>query len=137
MGAIFERLIESLGVAKLYTKGWFICKQCQPPISYLLFLQVRPWSFCCWCTDNWLELPEILCLPTIFSYFKSLDKIKTKNAGGILVVPFWPNQPWVLLVFKVLAYTLVLRTWRKYLLHLPQHPETLPPILQKINLSAT
>ena len=134
MGAMFEKLTESLGVAKLYTKGWFICKQCKPSISYLLFLHARPWSLWYWCIDTWLELPEIPCHPTVFNYSESLEKIKTENVEGILVVQFWPNQPWFPLVFKMLPDTPVLLTSRKYLLHLPQHPETLHPIWRKINL---
>ena len=128
MDAMFEKLIESLGIAKLYTKCWLICKQCKLSISCLLFLQARPWSLWCWFIDNWLELPEILCLSTVFNHSKRLEKIKAKNAEGILVVPYWPNQPWFPHIFKIMTDAPVLLTSRKHLLHLPQHPQTLHPI---------
>ena len=51
-----------------------------------------------------------------------------------MVVPFWPNQPWFPLVFKMLTDASVLLTSRKHLLHLPEHPETLHPIWRKMNL---
>ena len=50
---------------------------------------------------------------------KVLKKIKTGNADGILVVAFWPNQPWCPLIFEILTDVPVLLTTRKHLLRIP------------------
>ena len=63
-----------------------------------------------------------------------MKKIKAKYPEVILVVPFWPNQPWFPLIFKMLTDALVLLTSRKHLLHLSQHPQTVHSIWRKMDL---
>ena len=79
-------------------------------------------------TLRFCAFPPFSIIPKVFK------KIKAENAEGILIVLFWPNQPWFPLIFKMLADSPVLLTSRKHMLHLPQHPQTLHPIWRKIDL---
>ena len=84
-------------------------------------------------TADWSSL-RIYAFPPSSVIPKVLKKVKTENAEGILVVTFWPNQPWSPLAFKILTDAPALLTSRKHLLHLPQHQQTLHPIWRKIDL---
>lgn len=46
---------------------------------------------------------------------KFLKRIKTENAAGILIVTFWPNQPWFPHTFKMLTDVPVVLASRKNL----------------------
>ena len=134
MDAMFEKFIESLDVAKLYTKGWFIASNVNHQShTYYSYKPDPETSGVDALTADWSSL-RFYAFPPFSIIPKVLKKIKTENAEGILVVPFWPNQPWFPLVFKMLTDAPVLLTSRKHLLHLPQHPETVHPIWRKINL---
>ena len=62
-----------------------------------------------------------------------MKKIKAEKAEGIVVVPYWPNQVWFPVLFKMLIDTPVLITSRKNLLKLPQYPELVHPMWKKID----
>ena len=82
---------------------------------------------------NWDSL-RFYAFPPFSSIARVLRKIQTDNAEGILVVPYWHNQPWFPLVFKMLISTPVLFTSRKKLLHLPQDPQQIHHLWRKIDL---
>ena len=84
-------------------------------------------------TVSWHSLKFYAFLP--FSVIsRTLKKIKAEKAEGILVVPYWPNQAWCLVLFKMLIDIPVLITSRKNLLKLPQYPELVHPMLRKIDI---
>ena len=64
---------------------------------------------------------------------RTLKKIKAEKPEGILVVPYWPNQAWFLVLFKMLIDTPILITSKKNLLKLPQIPEMVNPMWRKID----
>ena len=57
--------------------------------------------------------------------------IKAEKAEGILVVLYWSNQIWFLVLFKTFIDTPVLTTSRKNLLKLPQYRELVHPCGRK------
>ena len=63
-----------------------------------------------------------------------MKKIKAEKAEGILVVPYWPNQAWFPVLFKMLIDIPVLITSRKNLLKLPQYPELVHHMWRKIDI---
>ena len=116
-GSMFEKFIETLGVAKLYTKGWFIASNVNHQFhTYYSYKPDPETSGVDALTTDWGSL-RFYAFPPFSIIPKVLKKIKTENAEGILFVPFWPNQPWFSLVFKILTDAPVLFTSRKYLLH--------------------
>ena len=58
---------------------------------------------------DWSSL-RFYALPPFSIVLKVLKKIKAGDAEGILVVPFWPNQLWFPLIFKMLTDAPVLLT---------------------------
>ena len=50
------------------------------------------------------------------------------------MVTYWPNQPWFLVLFKMLIDMPVLITSGKNLLKLPQDPELVHPMWRKIDI---
>ena len=52
-------------------------------------------------TDNWSTL-RFYAFPSFSIIPKVLKKIKAENAEGIVVVPFWLNQLWFPLIFKLM-----------------------------------
>ena len=65
---------------------------------------------------------------------RTLKKTKAEKAEGILVVPYWPNQAWFPVLFKMLINLPVLITSRKNLLKLPQYPELVHLVWRKIDI---
>ena len=63
-----------------------------------------------------------------------MKKIKAEKAKGKLVVPYWPNQAWFPVLFKMLIDIPILITSRKNLLKLPQYPELVHPMWRKIDI---
>ena len=50
------------------------------------------------------------------------------------MVPYWPNQVWFPVLFKMLIDIPILITSRKNLLKLPQYPELVHPMWRKIDI---
>ena len=73
-------------------------------------------------TVNW-HLLKFFAFPLFPVISKTLKKIKAVKVEGILVVPYWPNQAWFSVLFKMLIDTLVLITSGKNHLKLSQYPE--------------
>ena len=86
---------------------------------------------------------SISCKPYVFYAFppfsiipKVLQKIQAEEATGLLVVPCWPTQPymWWPLVMTLLAQKPLVLPKKKHTLFLPQQPELVHPLHQKLTL---
>ena len=84
-------------------------------------------------TVSWHSL-KFYAFPPFSIISRTLKKIKAEKAEGILVVPYWPNQVWFPVLFKMLIDIPILITSRKNLLKLPQYPELVHPMWRKIDI---
>ena len=84
-------------------------------------------------TVSWHFL-KFYAFPPFSIISRTLKKIKAEKAEGILVVPYWPNQVWFPVLFKMLIDIPILITSRKNLLKLPQYPELVHPMWRKIDI---
>ena len=84
-------------------------------------------------TVCWHSL-KFYAFPLFSVISRTLKKIKAEKAEGILVVPYWPNQVWFPVLFKMLINLPVLITSRKNLLKLPQYPELVHLVWRKIDI---
>ena len=83
-------------------------------------------------TVSWHSL-KFYAFPPFSIISRTLKKIKAEKAEGILVVPYWPNQVWFPVLFKMLIDIPILITSRKNLLKLLQYPELVHPMWRKID----
>ena len=65
---------------------------------------------------------------------KVLQKIQAEEATGLLVVPCWPTQPWWPLVMRLLVQEPLVLPKKKHTLFLPQQPDVVHPLHQKLTL---
>ena len=65
---------------------------------------------------------------------KVLQKIQEEEATGLLVVPCWPTQPWWPLVMRLLVQEPLVLPRKKHTLFLPQQPDLVHPLHQKLTL---
>ena len=65
---------------------------------------------------------------------RTLKKMKAQKDEGILMVPYWSNQAWFPVLFKMVIDIPILITSRKNLLKLPQHPELVHSMWRKIDI---
>ena len=84
-------------------------------------------------TVSWHSL-KFYVFPPFSVISRTLKKINAEKAEGILVVPYWPNQAWLLMFFKMLIDIPVLITSRKNLLKLSQYPELMHSMWRKIDI---
>lgn len=79
-------------------------------------------------TLNWSQL-NFYAFPPVSVILKMIRKIITDNAEGIVVVPFWPTQPWFPIFKSLCSDMLILGTNTNVLLSVPnrrlQHKVTL------------
>ena len=81
---------------------------------------------------SWHSL-KFFTFPPFSVISRTLKKIKAEKAEDILVLPYWPNQAWFPVLFKMLVDIPVLITSRKNLLKLPQYPQLVHPMWRKID----
>ena len=72
--------------------------------------------------------PPISVIPRV------LSDMKQDSAEGIIVVPFWPTQVWYPAMLKMLVSTPILLNSRKSLLVLPQTPNQVHPMWEKMSM---
>ena len=65
---------------------------------------------------------------------KVLQKIQAEEATGLLVVPCWPTQLWWPLVTRLLVQEPLVLPKKKHTLFLPQQPDVVHPLHQKLTL---
>lgn len=65
---------------------------------------------------------------------KVLQKIQAEETTGLLVVPCWPTQPWWPFVMRLLVQEPVVLPKKKHTLFLPQQPDLVHPLYQKLTL---
>ena len=65
---------------------------------------------------------------------KVSEKIQAEEATGLLVVPWWPTQPWWPLVMRLLVQEPLVLPKKKHTLFLPQQPDLVHPLHQKLTL---
>ena len=63
-----------------------------------------------------------------------LQKIQAEEATGLLVVPCWPTQPWWPSVMRLLVQKPLVLPKKKHTLFLPQQPDLVHPLHQKLTL---
>ena len=66
--------------------------------------------------------------------FRVLKKIKAEKVEGMLVMPYWPSQAWLTVLFKMLIDIPILITSRKNALKLSHYPELMYPMWRKIDI---
>ena len=129
---MLEKIIGSLGVANLYTQDWSIYKpsvvnhqfhtyysyKSDPDPQVLIHWQLTgaPWD----CVSS----------HRFQSFQVSWKKLSPRMHKESLVVPFWPNQAWFFVIFKMLMHQFY---WHlgKHLLHLPPTTCTPTPHLEE------
>ena len=77
---------------------------------------------------NFYAFPPFSVIPMV------LNKIKTEQATGIVVLPNWLTQPWYPIAIRMLKQDPIHLKPSKDLLHLPSLPEKLHPLSNKLNL---
>ena len=65
---------------------------------------------------------------------KVLQKIQAEEATGLLVVPCWPTQPWWPSVMRLLVQKPLVLPKKRHTLFLPQQPDLVHPLHQKLTL---
>ena len=95
--------------------------------------------------------PEALCVnafqvnwnPFLFYAFppfsilgKVLQKVIIDGAEGIIIVPYWPNQPWYARLIRLLMSEPLFLPHSKQLLSLPSQPKLHHPLSKQLNLLA-
>ena len=83
---------------------------------------------------SWLSL-KFYAFPPLSVVSRTLKKMKAEKAEGILMVPYWPNQAWFSMLFKMLIDIPALITSSKNLLKLPQYSELVHPMWRKIDIA--
>lgn len=63
-----------------------------------------------------------------------LQKIQEEQATGLLIVPWWPTQPWWPVVMRMLIQEPLVPPKKKQTLFLPQQPDLVHPLHQKLQL---
>ena len=81
-----------------------------------------------WTPCNFYAFPPFSVIP------KVLQKIQVEEATGLLIVPCWPTQPWWLLVMRLLVLENLVLPKKKHRLFLPQQPDLVHPLHQKLTL---
>ena len=81
-----------------------------------------------WAKLNFHAFPPFSVIPMV------LNKIKTEQATGIVVLPNWSIQPWYPIAIRMLKQYPIHLKPSKDLLHLPSLPEKLHPLSNKLNL---
>ena len=82
---------------------------------------------------SWHSL-KFYAFPPFSIISRTLKKIKAEKAEGILVVPYWPNQVWIPVLFKMLIDIPILITSRENVLKLPQYLELVHPMPRNIDI---
>ena len=84
---------------------------------------------------DWSSLnPKFYAFPPFGVIPTVLNKLTTKGAQGICVLPDWPTQPWYSRALQLLKQNSVYLKARKDLLQLPSHPKENHPIWHRLNL---
>ena len=83
-------------------------------------------------TVSWHSL-KFYAFPLFSVISRTLKKIKAEKAEGILVVPYWPDQAWFSVLFKMLIDIPVSIASRKNLLKMTQYREPVHPMWRKID----
>ena len=65
-----------------------------------------------------------------------LQKVNTDIAQGLIVVPFWTNQPWFPLLLRMLIEEPLIIPSSTDLLYLPSEKDAVHPIWENLNLLA-
>ena len=81
-----------------------------------------------WAKLNFYAFPPFSVIPMV------LNKIRTEQATGIVVLPNWPTQPWYPIAIGMLKQDPIHLKPSKDLLHLPSLPGKLHPLSNKLNL---
>ena len=81
-----------------------------------------------WAKLNFCAFPPFSVIPMV------LNKIRTEQATGIVVLPNWPTQPWYPIAIRMLKQDPIHLKPSKDLLHLPSLPGKLHPLSNKLNL---
>jgi len=82
-----------------------------------------------WKNINFYAFPPFSCLP------RTIQKICSDGAKGILIVPEWPNQPWFSQLMQIVINYITIPP-RPNLLHLPSQPEQKHPLYKTLALRA-
>ena len=84
-------------------------------------------------TIDWSGL-KFYAFPPIAIISSVLSKISQDEAEGIIVVPYWPDQVWYLVMLKMLISIPTLVNSMKSLLQLPQSPDQNHPMWRKADM---
>lgn len=82
---------------------------------------------------NWSNI-VFFAFPPFSLIGRCLQKIRSDNAKGILVAPFWPTQPWFPQLLQMLWDHPVVLPSQKDLLTHPSYPHKLHPLREKLKL---
>ena len=74
--------------------------------------------------------------PPFSIIMKSLQKISEDRGTGIMIVPHWPTQAWWPMLTRLLIQAPVIIPRKKGILHLPQDPKAVHPLLKQMTLLA-
>jgi len=90
-------------------------------------------------TYSWSNLSDFWAFPPFAVVLRTLSKIRTDKATGIVAAPYWPNQPWFPLFYDLLVGEAVILGPASNMLLSPcrrhQHPlaESLQLIVGKLS----
>ena len=70
-----------------------------------------------WAKSNWYAFPPFCLIPRV------LRKISREKTTGVLVVPYWPSQPWFPRIIGMLVEKPIVLSARNNLLRMPGQPE--------------
>ena len=78
----------------------------------------------------------LYAFPPIAIIGQVLKKITYDQAEGVLIVPYWPNQSWYPMLFKLIVSIPIIIPSRTRLLHLPSEKDAIHPMWRKMSLLA-
>ncbi len=82
---------------------------------------------------SWTGL-NIYCFPPFSCVLQVIQKVQRHLAIGVLIVPKWPTQVWYPLLMRLLAAPPVILRPNRNLLYLPERPDLVHPLSQKLTL---
>ena len=86
-------------------------------------------------TVNWKNI-KFYAFPPFSCINRVIQKVVEDEATGLIIAPDWPNQIWYPSLLKICVHEPIVLPYRKDLLHLPNQPEQIHQIWDRLPLLA-